>query len=56
MKKIFLALTLTLFAGCATDAGDSFDADKVCPAEGTNVYGMPNRGTFVDERDGQEYK
>ena len=55
-----LASVLSLFAlcACATDADgdDGFDAGTVCPAEGTNAYGMPNRGTFVDERDGQEYK
>ena len=34
---------------------DTFDP-SVCPAEGTNAYGMPNRGTFIDERDGKEYK
>ena len=55
-----LASVLSLFAlcACATDADgdDGFDAGTVCPADGTNGYGMPNRGTFVDERDGQEYK
>ncbi len=61
IKTIFgLASVLSLFAlcACATDADgdDGFDAGTVCPAEGTNAYGMPNRGTFVDERDGQEYK
>lgn len=48
-------LTIALNA-CTTDADDSFDAATVCPSEGTNIYGMPNRGTFVDERDGQEYQ
>ncbi len=61
IKTIFgLVSVLSLFAlcACATDADgdDGFDAGTVCPAEGTNAYGMPNRGTFVDERDGQEYK
>ena len=62
MKKIkLIALSfLMLLAACSTDSdesdGDNFDASVVCPAEGTNAYGMPNRGTFVDERDGQEYK
>ena len=61
IKTIFgLASVLSLFAlcACATDADgdDGFDAGTVCPADGTNGYGMPNRGTFVDERDGQEYK
>ena len=63
MKKIFLtALFLNVFAffvACTTDADeevDTFDASVVCPADGLNKYGMPNRGTFIDERDGQEYK
>lgn len=59
MKKIFLtALLLNVFAfvACTTDADDEFNAAKICPAEGTNAYGMPNRGTFIDERDGQEYE
>ena len=62
MKKIkLIALVfLILLASCSTDSDesddDNFDASVVCPAEGTNAYGMPNRGTFVDERDGQEYK
>ena len=49
---------------CACDDGssapeepvDTFDAAVVCPAEGTNAYGEPNRGTFTDARDGQVYK
>ena len=60
MKKIkLIALSfLMLLAACSMDSDDSddFDASVVCPAEGTNAYGMPNRGTFVDERDGQVYK
>ena len=62
MKKIeLIALVfLMLLAACSTDSDDSdddnFDASVVCPAEGTNAYGMPNRGTIVDERDGQEYR
>ena len=60
MKKInLIALSfLMLLAACSTDSDDSddFDASVVCPAEGTNAYGMPNRGTFVDERDGQVYR
>lgn len=44
------------FVACSTDAEDKWDAAEVCPAEGMNAYGMPNRGTFVDERDGYEYK
>ena len=56
MKKLELvALSfLMLLTACSTDSDDSdddsFDASVVCPAEGTNAYGMPNRGTIVDER------
>lgn len=35
---------------------DTFDASIVCPADGVNGYGEPNRGTFTDARDGQVYK
>ncbi|MCQ2062133.1 MAG: hypothetical protein MJY99_02200 [Fibrobacter sp.] len=48
---IFLSLFLV---SCAEDEG--WNASDVCPEAGTNRYGMPNRGTFVDERDGREYK
>ncbi len=59
--KLFFSCAALLLAACTTDSGESsvvddFDASIVCPVEGTNAYGMPNRGTFVDERDGQEYK
>ena len=59
--KILISSAALFIAACTTDSGESsvvddFDASVVCPAEGTNAYGMPNRGTFVDERDGQEYK
>lgn len=57
---IFVVIVLSFLTfvlnGCTTDADDSFDAAAVCPAEGTNMYGMSNRGTFIDERDGQEYR
>ncbi len=59
MKKSLLLVVpfvLLFLNACATDADEGFDASSVCPAEGTNAYGMPNRGTFVDERDGQVYK
>ncbi|MCQ2054880.1 MAG: hypothetical protein MJY82_06260 [Fibrobacter sp.] len=62
MKKIFLTFLLInvlAFVACTTDADeevDTFDASVVCPADGLNKYGEPNRGTFIDERDGQEYK
>ncbi len=56
-------LTLSLSA-CSENSSSSeqeepkytFDAAVVCPAEGLNNYGEPNRGTFTDTRDGQEYK
>ncbi|MCQ2054811.1 MAG: hypothetical protein MJY82_05915 [Fibrobacter sp.] len=55
--KFLIVLLVLLCAGCTTDADDDdFDAGKVCPVEGMNAYGMPNRGTFVDERDGRVYK
>lgn len=54
----FLAL---LFSACddgssASDKSDAFDAAVVCPVDGMNAYGEPNRGTFTDARDGQVYK
>lgn len=48
-----------ILAACIFDSDDDvepWDAEKACPAEGINIYGMPNRGTFTDERDGQVYK
>ena len=63
LLKALLGYTSAILAlmACTTntnnsDEEDDFDASIVCPAEGMNAYGMPNRGTFVDERDGQEYK
>ena len=61
-KKWLLAFALLLLAGCIFDSDEEekerpiWNAAVVCPAEGTNVYGMPNRGTFTDERDGQVYR
>ena len=55
-RVIGFAISSLILIACTTDADDSFDAASVCPSEGTNIYGMPNRGTFVDERDGQEYQ
>ena len=49
--KILITLTLLLvFVACSTDADDEyvFEAAVVCPDNA--------RGTFTDERDGQEYK
>ena len=48
-----------LLMSCTTDPDDDddgWDAAKVCPETGSNSYGIPNRGTFTDERDGQVYK
>lgn len=58
-KKLFLFALLfsSLLTACLSDDddGEKWDAAKVCPETGTNAYGMPNRGTFTDERDGEVY-
>jgi uncharacterized protein (TIGR02145 family) len=63
MKKfvyLLIASMLAFLVSCTTepdnDDGDDWDAAKVCPETGTNAYGMPNRGTFTDERDGNVYR
>lgn len=51
MNLFYLFVFISLLVSCSTDVedeSDSFDAAKVCPESG--------RGTFTDERDGQEYK
>ena len=56
--RIILLIPFIL-AACIFESDDNvepWDAEKACPAEGTNSYGMPNRGTFTDERDGQVYR
>ena len=63
-RKILLSFTgaalLSAFLVACSDSGtsakDSFDASVVCPIEGVNAYGEPNRGTFTDARDGKVYK
>lgn len=54
------AFIASVFTSCSDNSssaeGDSFDASVVCPADGLNAYGEPNRGTFTDARDGQVYK
>ena len=57
MKRLsfIFALTLLFLLAAYSDEESSWSAADTCPADGYNVYGMPNRGTFVDERDGQEY-
>ena len=59
LTKIILFLLVSfLLASCTTDPEDiePWNAAAVCPTEGTNSYGMPNRGTFIDERDGEVYR
>ena len=60
---VCMSLLSTLLVACTDDNSsapdepvDTFDAAVVCPAEGMNAYGEPNRGTFTDARDGQVYK
>ncbi|MCF0216100.1 MAG: hypothetical protein HUK21_06460 [Fibrobacteraceae bacterium] len=48
------ACLMALLLACS-DESSSFNATDVCPTDGYNAYGEPNRGTFIDERDGQEY-
>lgn len=58
LVKIILlfAIPIILSACIFDDEEEKWDAAKVCPETGTNSYGMPNRGTFTDERDGRVYK
>ena len=49
-----LALSACSFDDESEDV-EPWDASKVCPENGMNSYGIPNRGSFVDERDGQVY-
>ena len=60
---LFAALLVGFFSACSDDSSsapeepvDTFDASVICPADGVNGYGEPNRGTFTDARDGQVYK
>ena len=60
---LFAVLLVGFFSACTEDNSsapeepvDTFDANVVCPADGVNAYGEPNRGTFTDARDGQVYK
>ena len=49
-----------VFSACIFDSDEeekeTWNAEEVCPETGTNIYGMPNRGTFTDERDGEVYR
>ena len=56
LNFLFLALVWVSLVTSCTESSSGFDAEEVCPSTGTNQYGMSNRGTFVDERDGQVYK
>lgn len=59
VRKILLLTILLSLTACIFDSDNDvepWDAEKVCPIEGNNIYGMPNRGTFTDERDGQVYR
>ncbi|WP_295681732.1 FISUMP domain-containing protein [uncultured Fibrobacter sp.] len=60
IKKTLLFTIPLVFSACIFDSDEEdvepWDAEAVCPAEGTNSYGMPNRGTFTDERDGEVYR
>lgn len=50
-KYLFMGVLSIVFIACSensSSASEEFDAAKVCPESG--------RGTFIDERDGQEYK
>jgi len=51
-----LILSACIFDSNDDDEAEPWNAEAVCPAEGNNIYGMPNRGSFTDERDGQVYK
>ncbi|MBR6123504.1 hypothetical protein IKQ19_07920 [Candidatus Saccharibacteria bacterium] len=55
---LLIVLILVLLSSCTTEPEEvePWDAAKVCPETGTNAYGMPNRGTFTDERDGEVYR
>ena len=57
-KNCLFVFTLLLLAACIFDdeEEEKWDAAKVCPETGTNAYGMPNRGSFTDERDGNVYR
>ena len=57
MNKIYSLLTVAAIclAACSEES-NGWSAKDVCPEDGVNAYGMANRGTFTDERDGQVYK
>ena len=54
VKMVLLFSIPVILSSCIfDDEEEKWDAAKVCPETGTNSYGIPNRGTFTDERDGQ---
>src|SRR5574344_644759 len=53
---ISLRIVTTLFFAACSEDSNGWSAKDVCPEDGVNAYGMANRGTFTDERDGQVYK
>lgn len=62
MKRLvcfFVVSMLVFLVSCTTEPDEDrpeWNAAEVCPEMGTNAYGMPNRGSFTDERDGQVYR
>lgn len=63
LSFVSVGLCALLLTSCSDDSSsapdepvDTFDASIVCPADGLNAYGEPNRGTFTDARDGRVYK
>ena len=58
VKIILLFAIPIILSACIFDdeeEGEKWNVAKVCPETGSNSYGMPNRGTFTDERDGNVY-
>lgn len=66
LKKLDISLACAAFCavffsscsdnGTSSESEKVFDASVVCPVEGVNINGDPNRGTFTDDRDGKVYK
>lgn len=62
MKRLvyfFVVSMLAFLVSCTTEPeenGPEWIAVEVCPEMGTNAHDMPNRGTFIDERDGNVYR
>ena len=59
-NRIIIALIVLgslVSTGCLFDSDEEkFDASRLCPEEGMNSLGMPNRGTFKDPRDNRVYR